>query len=499
MRHVADFDLTNQAFAGALRDGPTFKAWFPPRGDINTIATPDLPLLRSRSADLFRGNPIAAAYALQMRKNVLGTGLTLQSEVDADVLGISIQQAKELSKKIEKLWESWASKTDCSHSDRQTLSQLATTVLFSYKEAGDCFVSLPYDPGRPFFGRTIQLIDANRISTPTQHFNNRAFVDGMEFSSEGRLLNCWVLNQDGQYNSSRLEWVAYNAQRSQAGHKTFLQIVDLLKPSQARGIPFLSVLMGLLKDVERFVNSEVTAAVVTSYFTGFITSPGGGDFAALKMQTAGTETFSEGQVPKLGPAILAQLEPGQSISFANPTRPNAQFTPFMEGVGQMIGAALGIPWEVLRSFYNSSYSASRAALLDAWKTFLTERSLMVEQFYRPIYNIWFYEAVLKGYIQAPGFLQGNRLIQDAYMKANWIGPMMQPIDPEKEANAAVTRIKNELSTLANEAAATGLDWEDVHRQRVFEEQLIQADKTDRIARYIDQGVSVSVAMRQGNS
>jgi len=45
------------------------------------------------------------------------------------------------------------------------------------------------------------------------------------------------------------------------------------------------------------------------------------------------------------------------------------------------------------------------------------------------------------------------------------------IDPQKEINAAVTRVANGLSTLQDECAEQGKDWEDVLHQRAAEKDL----------------------------
>ena len=74
---------------------------------------------------------------------------------------------------------------------------------------------------------------------------------------------------------------------------------------------------------------------------------------------------------------------------------------------------------------------------------------------------------MRGEIKAPNFYE---YAQD-YSRSKWIGPGWGYIDPEKEINAATEAINNNLSTLADECAAHGRDWEDVLTQRQREEAM----------------------------
>ena len=75
----------------------------------------------------------------------------------------------------------------------------------------------------------------------------------------------------------------------------------------------------------------------------------------------------------LGYGNFGVLEPGQDLVFANPNRPNSKFEMFFNAQLKQIGTALEIPFEVLLSSFNASYSASRAALLEIAKMYRRRR------------------------------------------------------------------------------------------------------------------------------
>ena len=76
------------------------------------------------------------------------------------------------------------------------------------------------------------------------------------------------------------------------------------------------------------------------------------------------------------------------------------------------------------------------------------------------------EAVNKGLVDAPDFYE-NRY---AYTRCKWIGPGRGWVDPVKEAQACQIRMNIGLSTLENECASQGLDWEEVLEQRAREKE-----------------------------
>lgn len=94
---------------------------------------------------------------------------------------------------------------------------------------------------------------------------------------------------------------------------------------------------------------------------------------------------------------------------------------------------------------NSSYSASRAALLEAWKAFKMRREWFVADFCAPIYEIWMAEAVARGRIDAPGFFT-DPAIRAAYLGAEWIGPSQGQLDPVKEITAEILAVGEGFST-----------------------------------------------------
>jgi len=136
-----------------------------------------------------------------------------------------------------------------------------------------------------------------------------------------------------------------------------------------------------------------------------------------------------------------------------------------------IGMAVELPYEVLAKRFHSSYSASKAALLEAWRYFMGRRAWLTDNLCRPVYELFLDEAVALGRISAPGYLTGDPIIRAAWLGSEWVGPARGDIDEVKQATAAGKRIDLGLSTRARETAAiSGADWDNEHEQQVAEHQ-----------------------------
>ncbi len=115
------------------------------------------------------------------------------------------------------------------------------------------------------------------------------------------------------------------------------------------------------------------------------------------------------------------------------------FTEFYETNANIQCAAIGIPPNVAFSLYNDSFSASRAATKDWEHTIEVERDFFNSQFYATIYSFWLYTEILKGDIQAPGYLRAiasdNYMVTEAYHNARFTGPMFPHINPLVEVQS----------------------------------------------------------------
>lgn len=466
---------------GASHVRKSLAGWLTTAASADEDIVDNLGDLRERSRDLYMGAPLAASAIKTVRTNVIGSGLMLNAQIDAGFLGLTEDAARDWEANTEREWRLWAETSDCDIERRQTFYQLQSLVLLSALLSGDVFVTLPVEkrPGCVYDLR-VALIEADRVCNPDQIPGGANILGGVEVGKYGEPVAYWVARRHPGAISRTIadagqSWKRVPAFGAQSGRRNILHVMaDVERPAQRRGVPMLAPVIEALKQITRYTEAELMAAVVASMFTVFIKSktpqtPLGPGFAP------GAGIDKDPNAYELGNGSIVGLEPDEDIGIADPKRPFAGFNAFIEAVGREIGAALEIPYELLIKHFNASYSASRAALLEAWKMFRMRREWIVGGFCQPVYEEWLREAVLRGRIDAPGFFD-DPAIRAAWCGAEWTGDSQGQLDPLKEANAAAVRVAEGFSTREREAAElTGMKFEAIHAARKREEDLRRAD------------------------
>ena len=414
----------------------------------------NLSILRQRSRDLYMGVPIATGAVKTMRTNVVGRGLMLKPTIDAEILNITAEQAQQLEKKIAREWALWAESPDCDIARIDNFYELQQLAFLNWLASGDTLVLLPTKQriNQPYDLR-VQLVEADRLSSPNNFdtFDNQ-IVGGVEVDTDGEVVAYhFSKHHPLSYANERMEWQRVEAYGKKTGRKNVLHLMCRERIDQRRGIPFLAPVIEALKQLGRYTDAELIAAVISGLFTVFIEKelskdgePVGSGIAAEELIDDEDENSIE-----LGPGAILDLAEGEKAHDINPGRPNKNFSSFVEAVCRQIGAALEIPYELLLKHFTSSYSASRGALEEAWKMFKMYRAWLASDFCQPVYEEWLAEAVAKGRIEAPGFFT-DPLRRKAYCKAQWNGPARGILNPVQEVGAAVTRVENGFSTRSAE-------------------------------------------------
>jgi len=451
---MSHYVLNGGDYDGASDDEEAFKNWstHPGSGDGDTLGA--LSTLRSRSRNLDHNDPIAHGTLGRLTTNVVNTGLTLRSDVVEEVLGISGEQAEAFQRRAELLFGLWANSTLCDASRATNFAGLQQIVYRSSRASGDSFTMRRHLPGpRAFVGLALQIIEADRVANPPTVPATLDCAAGIRVDPHGAPLGFYVSDF---HPGDRLgtpgmgeDFTYIPAIGPESGEPLILHHRKKTRSGTRRGVPYLAAVIKLLKQLKRYADAELMAAVLSAFFTVFVKTPHGNGGDLEKAEDADTS---------LGPGAIVNLAQGEDITFANPARPNAQFDPFFIAVVRQIGIALEIPYEVLLGHFTASYSASRAALETAWQFFRTERAWLAASFCQPVYEWFVAECVALGLLDAPGFFI-DPIARAAWCGAEWIGPARISLDPKKEAEANEIYEAHGWKTAQEiTAETTGGDW-----------------------------------------
>lgn len=468
-------------YTGARIDRAALNRWQPNAGSPNSDIIRDLPTLRARSRDQMRNAPVAVGAINQVVNNVIGTGLSHSAALDAEFLGLTTEEAEDWAEDVDRRFNAWANSPDCDLSRQVNFYGLQEVFCRSWLESGDCFATTPLiKRGGAQRMLAIQLLEADRISNPNRSANTDTLIDGIELNPQ--TLEAIAVHISSRHPGDLLgntnTWQRVAVRGSATDRRNVLHGFKPLRPGQVRGVPWIAPILEPLKQLGRWTDAELNAAVTSSLFSVFV-----------KMDPeAFQEVFDDdakGMIVEKSSQWSGEMEsgkavnllPGESIETSSPGRPNPQFDPFWQAMVRQIGMALELPFEVLVMHFQSSYSAARGALLMAWKFFRSRRDLMATQFCQPIYELWLMEEVAQGRIRAPGIF-ANPLLRAAWCAGVWTGDGPGSIDPSKEVDAAQKRVDLGISTKQAESILhDGIDWRIKHKQRVKE---INAEKEDGI-------------------
>lgn len=458
---------------GASRQLRSLQNWLPALGSGRSdIPREERRRIAARARDAYRNHPIARAIITRRRSSIVGTGLICHTDVDREVLGMSEEQAQAFNAAVGPRWRLWAENpTECDVEATLDFYCQQALVEVSRSTSGDCFALTPYlETSGGIYGLKIQLVDGDRVSNPDNQADSDTLIDGVEMDTNGRPRTYWIRRRHPDDRTLRVPdvWDPRAVFDPVTGRRRALHIwEDKDQIGQVRGISALAPILEPLQQVTTLSRAELTASVVTALISVFIKrdktqAVSAGNPAAFP----GVQEASDGKSSSLslGAGAIIDLGFGEEPVSFNPQRPNAKFEAFWLACVTEIGAAVEMPVDELLLRYNASYSAARAAMLQAWRAYLNRRWQLVQQFCQPIYALWFDEEVTRGNIKVTGYSDPVR--RAAYTRAIWTGPARGSMDENQEAEAAQKRIDAGISNETIECAAMmGEDWSTVNAQR----------------------------------
>lgn len=390
-------------------------------------------ILRNRSRYEVANNSYARGIVLTLAHDVIGTGPRLQM----------LTSDGEANRRIEQAFMQWARAVD--------LPQKLRTMRVSRATDGESFAVLTSNPRLTADVQLdLRLVEADQVATPDLNQFVRDSVDGIVFDAFGNPVEYHILRgHPGEGNAGILR----DYDRVPASSVVHWYRCD--RPGQARGIPDIMPALPLFAQLRRFTLAVLSAAETAADFAGILytDAPANGEADAA-------EPFEPIELEKRS---LLTMPGGWKMSQMQAEQPSTTYAEFKRELLNEISRCLNMPYNIAAA--NSSgynYASGRLDHQTYFKAIRVEQSHLESVVLDRILAAWFDEAAL-----IPDLLPAG-LGPIAQWPHQWFWDGHEHVDPAKEANAQATRLASHTTTLADEYARRGLDWETQLRQRAKE-------------------------------
>lgn len=497
------------AGGGVAYDGSSIHdqlaTWSPALRSADADILHEKPRLDARSRDMQRNDGYVAGGATVHKDAIAGEEYRLNAKPPSKLLFGTYDPdwETEASEEIEQKFRVYAESPLCWPDAQRvnTLTGLVRLGIGVHVMGGEVLASSEWkDDGRPF-ASNIQMIDADRLSTPnslsTFDWRIRA---GVERDKMGAPIAYHIRNahpSEPRTSASADPNTWRRVKRFNAwGRQQILHIYETLRPDQSRGIAAMVTALGEMRMLKHFRKTELQRAVIAATYAASIETDL--PYEAAQMMGAGQASdspyveaiekwlqmqseYSKGakNIHMEGAKIPIFL-PNTHLKIQNPGAASPTGSDFEASMLRYIATALGVSYEELsRDYTKTNYSSARASIGKSLQGMRPRKRLVADGIANFVYRLWMEEALNYGDLECfkrrgvPNFYQGQNA--DFFCMAEWIGAGQGQIDPLKETQAAVLRVKSGLSTQEAEIARMhGGDWRLIKRQ-IARERKMDAD------------------------
>jgi lambda family phage portal protein len=343
------------------------------------------------------------------------------------------------------LWDEWGKTTAVDYDGVLNWFGLQALVARTIVLSGECLILRIRASGRDGLPISapwkLRILEPDHLDESIFQHEGRWVEKGIELDEQGRRVAYWVYPvHPGSTMRTSLSSVRIPA--SEIRH-----LYSIERPGQLRGPPWLHAAIATIQDLDELEDARVMQAKVAALFGAFVEDVTGEGVGAVGPVTDGTNSSGGAEkLESMEPGGVYYLQPGESIKAADPPKFDAAEQGFANHFLRKIAAAVGVTYEDLTGDYSQvTFSSARMgrlafeASVDTWQW-----HMMIPGLCEHVFS-WVMEtaAVLEGWPGVP--------------TATWTPPDLPPVDPGKDADTKITRIRGGLDHLDEVLLKEGKD------------------------------------------
>lgn len=393
-------------------------------------------VLRNRARYEVANNSYARGIVLTLANDTIGTGPRLQMLLNDPAANRLVEEA----------FGHWA--------EAIGLADKLRTLRMARTESGEGFGVFTSNPLLPSpVKMDLRILEADQVATPYGSTFDPRFIDGIIFDGAGNPVEYHILKN---HPGDSLAWAFAPMDFDPVPAEAVIHYFRADRPGQRRGIPEITPALPLFAQLRRYTLAVIAAAETAA------------DFAAVLY----TDAPANGEADPVEPMDLVELERrmatvlpgGWKLGQVTAEQPATTYAEFKKEILNEIARCLNMPFNVAAgnsSGYN--YASGRLDHQTYFKSIRVDQSHLESVVLDRILSAWLSEAVL-----IDGYLPQSLRTIGAVYPHQWFWDGQEHVDPAKEASAQATRLANHTTTLADEYARKGQDWEIQLRQRAKE-------------------------------
>lgn len=409
------------------------KNWGAGGGDVNAVNFGAIELLRKRSRDLCRNNPIAKRAVSVLVDSVVGDGIIPSIETDDEGL----------KTEIEALLREHLDSTAIDASGRMNLYGLQRLAMRSIVESGEILwlrrTRRPSD-GLPL-ALQIQTLEAEYLDDRREGIlpSRNMEYDGIEFDLIGRRVAYRIFNSHPEAHNQ-----AYpESRRVMAGSVVHGFRMD--RPEQRRGTPWLAPVMARLHDLNDYADAQLLKQKIAAMWVAFTVDQ---DHEGDPLPGAASADVATDLVP----GMFEHLPPGRDVRFSEPPKVDGYPDVMREGKRD-VAAGLDLTYESMTmDMSNVSFISGRLGRLEMNAAMSAHQwTMMIPQMCQPLEE-WLREAL------------AMEVGDGREYRFKWTPPRFPVVDPKAEVEADTMAVESRFTSRQRVIRRNGFDPEEIDRE-----------------------------------